>query len=147
VLRDCLQRGDRGLPRRFFRASARNIRVAWQTAVGSDLSLPEVVGPRPMLMRISNSFLERVMVASETDPIVTCQFMRVTSMIDSPIRLLRPNILLRIIRVKRRPREPQFAHAAGRGRSADPQQDAGGDHDARRDRRTAQLIGRSGWLS
>jgi 2-polyprenyl-6-methoxyphenol hydroxylase-like FAD-dependent oxidoreductase len=133
VLRDCLQRGDRGLPRRFFRASAKKVRVAWQTAVGSDLSLPEVVGPRPMLMRISNAFLERVMAATESDPIVTGQFMRVTGMIDSPVRLLRPTILLRIMRAKRRPTDAQFAKALRRSRSADPQQDGSGDHHARRD--------------
>jgi 2-polyprenyl-6-methoxyphenol hydroxylase-like FAD-dependent oxidoreductase len=104
VLRDCLQRGDRGLPRRFFRASARKVRVAWQTAVGSDLNLPEVVGPRPMSMRISNLFLERVLSAVEVDTVVAGQFMRVTAMVDPPARLLRPSILLRLMRTSgRRP--------------------------------------------
>jgi 2-polyprenyl-6-methoxyphenol hydroxylase-like FAD-dependent oxidoreductase len=102
VLRDCLRRGQRGLPRRFFRASAKQIRVAWQTAVGTDLALPEVAGTRPLSMRITNAFLERVMTAAETDPIVTGQFMRVTAMIDSPVRLLRPSILRRIVQTKRR---------------------------------------------
>ncbi|BBZ52295.1 FAD-dependent oxidoreductase [Mycobacterium heidelbergense] len=100
VLRDCLRRGDRGLTRRFFRASARKVRVAWQTAVGSDLNLPEVVGPRPISMRITNAFLERVLSAVETDPVVAGQFMRVTAMIDPPARLLRPSILLRVMRAK-----------------------------------------------
>jgi 2-polyprenyl-6-methoxyphenol hydroxylase-like FAD-dependent oxidoreductase len=103
VLRDCLLRGDRGLTRRFFRASAGNIRVAWQTAVGSDLALPEVVGPRPMSMRISNAFLERVLTATEADLVVAGQFMRVTAMIDPPTRLLRPSVLLRVMRARRRP--------------------------------------------
>jgi 2-polyprenyl-6-methoxyphenol hydroxylase-like FAD-dependent oxidoreductase len=102
VLRDCLLRGDRGLPRRFFRASARTIRVAWQTAVGSDLALPEVEGARPWSMRISNAFLERVLTAVEVDTVVAGQFMRVTSMVDPPIRLFRPSILLRIARATRR---------------------------------------------
>ncbi len=101
VLRDCLRRGERGLPRRFFRASAKKVRVAWQTAVGSDLTLPEVVGPRSRSMRITNAYLERVMTAAETDPIVAGQFMRVIGMIDSPARLLRPTILLRIARANR----------------------------------------------
>ena len=100
VLRDCLQRGDRGLPRRFFRAAARKVRVAWQTAVGSDLALPEVVGPRPMSMRISNAFLERVLTAVEVDPVVAGQFMRVTAMVDPPTRLLRPSILRRVRRAR-----------------------------------------------
>jgi 2-polyprenyl-6-methoxyphenol hydroxylase-like FAD-dependent oxidoreductase len=98
VLRDCLRHGDRGLPRRFFRASAKKIRVAWQTAVGSDLALPEIVGPRPLSMRISNALLEHVLNAIEVDPVVAGQFMRVTGMLDSPIHLLRPSILLRVLR-------------------------------------------------
>jgi 2-polyprenyl-6-methoxyphenol hydroxylase-like FAD-dependent oxidoreductase len=102
LLRDCLRRGDGDLSRRFFRASARPVRVAWQTAVGSDLSLPEVEGPRPISMRITNAFLERVMTATETDPVVAGQFMRITGMVDPPARLLRPSILLRIMRAKRR---------------------------------------------
>jgi 2-polyprenyl-6-methoxyphenol hydroxylase-like FAD-dependent oxidoreductase len=102
VLRDCLRRGDRGLTRRFFRGSARKVRVAWQTAVGSDLTLPEVVGPRPISMRITNAFLERVMTATEADPVVAGQFMRITAMVDSPARLLRPSILLRVMRTRRR---------------------------------------------
>lgn len=53
VLRDCLHRGDGDLSRRFFRATAKKIGVAWQLAVGSDLALPEVAGPRPVSMRIT----------------------------------------------------------------------------------------------
>jgi hypothetical protein len=82
VLRECLRRGERGLPRRFFRATARKVRVAWQTAVGSDLSLPEGVGP-PLSMRITNAYLQRVMTAAETDPVVTSRFMRVIGTIDA----------------------------------------------------------------
>jgi 2-polyprenyl-6-methoxyphenol hydroxylase-like FAD-dependent oxidoreductase/ketosteroid isomerase-like protein len=100
VLRDCLRRGDRDLARRFFRASARKVRVAWQTAVGSDLALPEVVGPRPFSMRITNAFLERVLTATEVDPVVAGQFMRITAMVDPPVRLLRPSILLRVVRAR-----------------------------------------------
>ncbi len=102
VLRDCLRRGERNLPRQFFRASAKNVRVAWQTAVGSDLALPEVVGPRPLSMRISNAYLDRVMTAAETDPVVAQQFMQVIGMIDSPARLLRPSFMLRVARTNRR---------------------------------------------
>jgi 2-polyprenyl-6-methoxyphenol hydroxylase-like FAD-dependent oxidoreductase len=101
VLRECLRRGERGLPRRFFRASAKKVRVAWQTAVGSDLALPEVVGPRTPSMRITNAYLDRVMSAAETDPLVAGQFMRVIGMIDPPARLLRPTILRRIARASR----------------------------------------------
>lgn len=101
VLRDCLLCGDHGLARRFFRASAKTVRVAWQTAAGSDLALPEVQGRRPMSMRISNAFLERVLTAVEVDPVVAGQFIRVTAMIDPPTRLLRPSMLRRVVRARR----------------------------------------------
>ena len=105
VLRDCLRRGARNLPRRFFRAAAKKVRVAWQTAVGSDLALPEVVGRRPLLMRVTNAYLDRVMTAAEIDPVVVQQFLRVTGMIDSPARLLRPSIMFRVATAAHRPNE------------------------------------------
>jgi 2-polyprenyl-6-methoxyphenol hydroxylase-like FAD-dependent oxidoreductase len=104
LLRDCLRRGERNLPRRFFRASAKTVRVAWHTAVGSDLALPEVAGPRPLSMRISNAYLDYVMTAAETDPIVMQQFIQVIGMIDSPARLLQPSIMFRLARTTRRRR-------------------------------------------
>jgi 2-polyprenyl-6-methoxyphenol hydroxylase-like FAD-dependent oxidoreductase len=109
VLSACLRRGEHDLPRRFFHASAKKVRVAWQTAVGSDLTLPEVVGPRSPSMRITNACLNRVLTASETDLVVAGQFMRVIGMIDSPARLLRPPILLRIARANRSRRTEQRA--------------------------------------
>lgn len=99
VLSECLRRGDRGLPRRYFRSCARKVKVAWQNAVGSDSALPEVVGSRKISMRITNVFLERVLTATEVDPVVAEQFMRVTAMVDPPVRLLRPPVLRRVIRV------------------------------------------------
>ncbi|QNJ95229.1 FAD-dependent monooxygenase [Mycolicibacterium fluoranthenivorans] len=104
ILRECLRRGDRDVSRRFFRASARRLRVAWQTAVGSDLSLPELAGPRPLSMRLSNAYLDRVMRAAETDIDIAVQLFRVTGMMDSPVQLLRPDFMARVARVNlRRP--------------------------------------------
>ncbi|MGE2816963.1 FAD-dependent oxidoreductase [Mycobacterium heidelbergense] len=98
VLRDCLRDGDRHLPHRFYHDSAKNIAVAWRTAVGADLALPEVPGPRPTSMRITNAFLERVLIAAQTDAVVAERFLRVVGMIDSPVRLLRPATMLRIVK-------------------------------------------------
>ena len=57
-----------------------------------------------MSMRITNPFLERVLTATESDLVVAGQFMRVTGMVDPPTRLLRPSILLRVMRTRgRRP--------------------------------------------
>ncbi len=104
ALRDCLRRGDRDLPRRFYRSTAKHLRVAWQTAVGSDLSLPEVEGKRSPSMRISNAYLNWVLTAAETDPAVASQFVRVTGMIDPPSRLLRPSLIFQAARTIRRRR-------------------------------------------
>jgi 2-polyprenyl-6-methoxyphenol hydroxylase-like FAD-dependent oxidoreductase len=116
VLRECLRHGDHNLSRRFFRTSAKHLRVAWHTAVGSDLSLPEVVGPRPISMRLSNAYLERVLTAAETDLVVAQQFLRVIGMIDSPLRLLHPRFIGRIALANRR----HPATSSRRDHSPDP---------------------------
>jgi 2-polyprenyl-6-methoxyphenol hydroxylase-like FAD-dependent oxidoreductase len=104
ALRECLLGGDRDLPRRFFKSTARHIRVAWQTAAGSDLSLPEVQGRRSRSMRISNSYLNWVLAATEVDPIVAGRFFRVTGMMDPPSRLLAPSLVYRVAGANRRHR-------------------------------------------
>lgn len=91
VLRDCLRAGDRNLPRRFHGKSAKQIRVAWRTAVGSDLMLPQVPGRRPLFVRVMNSYMDRVLTAAETDPLVAQQFFRVVQMLDGPSALIRPH--------------------------------------------------------
>lgn len=107
LLSDCLRRGDQALPQRFFRAAAAKLRVAWQTAVGSDLTLPEVAGPRPLPMRLSNAYLDWVMTAAETDSPTAVQLLRVTGMLDSPLRLLRPAFVGRVARVNGLGRGPR----------------------------------------
>jgi 2-polyprenyl-6-methoxyphenol hydroxylase-like FAD-dependent oxidoreductase len=97
VLRDCLKQGDRNLPRRFFRDSAKEIRIAWQAAVGSDLALPQIPGRRPMSIRVANAYLTQVLAAGETDPAVVQQFLRLINLLDPPSRLLRPPTLLRVL--------------------------------------------------
>ncbi len=96
TLRNCLRDGDLDLPRRFFADSARHIQVAWQAAVGSDLSLPQVPGHRSLATRIANVYVDCVLTATETDPVVAQQFFRTAWMLDPPTRLLHPSIVLRV---------------------------------------------------
>ncbi|OBI51715.1 2-polyprenyl-6-methoxyphenol hydroxylase-like oxidoreductase [Mycobacterium kyorinense] len=102
ILRQCLQQGDGNLPRRFFRASAKEIRVAWQAAVGSDLALPQIAGKRPLSIRIINAYLDRVLAAAETDPAVVQQFLRAMNLVDPPSHLLRPSTMLRVVKTSRK---------------------------------------------
>jgi 2-polyprenyl-6-methoxyphenol hydroxylase-like FAD-dependent oxidoreductase len=102
ALRDTLAGGDRDLARRFFRAAAKPVDVAWQLTVGGDLALPSVQGPRPLPVRVLNAYAGRVQAAAERDPAIAEQLLRVISLQDPPTRLFRPStavpVLLRSLR-------------------------------------------------
>jgi 2-polyprenyl-6-methoxyphenol hydroxylase-like FAD-dependent oxidoreductase len=98
ALSECLQRGRNDLARRYFRAAAKPVGVAWQFAVGGDLNLPEVEGRRSLATRLSNKYVDRLQAVAESDIGVTEQFVRVVALLDPPSRLLRPKIALRAIR-------------------------------------------------
>jgi 2-polyprenyl-6-methoxyphenol hydroxylase-like FAD-dependent oxidoreductase len=97
ALRDSLAGGDRDLARRFFRAAAKPVDMAWRLTVGSDLALPQVKGPRPLPVRVINAYVERVLTAAERDPAVAEQFIRVAALQDPPTRLFRPAAALRVM--------------------------------------------------
>ncbi|MEV5595080.1 FAD-binding monooxygenase [Streptomyces sp. NPDC052496] len=97
ALREALAQGVGQLPRRFFKTAARRIEVAWQMAVGSDLALPEVAGPRPLPVRISNAYFGRLMSAAEHDSALTQEFVKVSSLLSPPTILLRPATVGRVV--------------------------------------------------
>jgi 2-polyprenyl-6-methoxyphenol hydroxylase-like FAD-dependent oxidoreductase len=111
ALRDCLADGDTDLARRFFRAAAKPIDVAWQLAVGGDLALPQVTGHPPVAARVTNVYLNRLLSAAERDPALVEQFLRVTAFLDPPSRLLRPNVIRRVLAGRRGGRGTQSAGA------------------------------------
>jgi hypothetical protein len=93
------------LARRFFHAAAKPIRQAWQLSTNPDLSLPEIDGTPPLVARMLNKYVDRVLTAAEYDTVAVNQFARVTSLLDPPSRLLRPAIMWRAARAngRRRP--------------------------------------------
>jgi 2-polyprenyl-6-methoxyphenol hydroxylase-like FAD-dependent oxidoreductase len=101
ALRDCLARGTDDLARRFFRAAAVPIRQAWQLSTNPDLALPEVDGTPTLIARIFNRYVDRILAAAESDSATADQFIRVTSLVDPAIRLLRPSMVWRATRAKR----------------------------------------------
>lgn len=121
ALRDCLGYGSIGLARRYFRASAKPIGVAWQMAVESDLSFPEVEGHRSRLMRLVTRLVDWALTACESDPFVAVRFFKVNCLIDRPIRLLHPAFVYRVAVVNLRRRggegQPRQAHVIGRADS------------------------------
>jgi 2-polyprenyl-6-methoxyphenol hydroxylase-like FAD-dependent oxidoreductase len=93
-------RRDR-LSQRYFKASGKIVDIAWNLAIGSDLSLPEVDGERSILTRLSNAWAERFLKAAEHDPYVAEVFGSVTDLIAPPTVLLRPRFVWRVARNKR----------------------------------------------
>jgi 2-polyprenyl-6-methoxyphenol hydroxylase-like FAD-dependent oxidoreductase len=96
VLDRCLRAGAERLAARYFAAAAKPIGVAWQLPVGGDLSLPEVQGPRPLLMRLTNRYVDRVQAAAETDSIIADRFLKVAGFSNPPASLIRPSVMLRV---------------------------------------------------
>lgn len=99
-----LRRGGAQLARRYYRAAARSIDIAWQTAVGADLAIPSVQGERPLAVRLINAYVARVFEAAQTDAAVAVAFQRVSHLLAAPPSLMTPGMLWRVWRACRRPR-------------------------------------------
>jgi 2-polyprenyl-6-methoxyphenol hydroxylase-like FAD-dependent oxidoreductase len=122
ALRDCLRRGGTDLPRRYFRASAKAIGVAWQIAAGSDLAFPEVVGRRSRSMRVTTRLVDWALTACESDPVVAVRFFKVNGLIDPPVRLLLPAFVYRVavVNLRRQRGDGQSRQAEVTGRANSP---------------------------
>jgi hypothetical protein len=118
TLQKCLRGGGADLSRRYFRASAKPIGVAWQMAASSDLTFPGVAGRRSRLMRVAARFLDWALTACESDLVVAVRFFKVNGLIYSPIRLLHPTFLCRVAAVnmlrRRRDRRTQLPEMVNR---------------------------------
>ena len=101
VLQRCLELGDHALARRFFGSAGKVIDQAWDLAVGGDLALPEVAGPRPLTLRLTNAYLERLLTAAERDPLVAGTYNQVGDLLARPESVLHPRVLWRVFRGSR----------------------------------------------
>jgi 2-polyprenyl-6-methoxyphenol hydroxylase-like FAD-dependent oxidoreductase len=97
ALRDCLAHGDHDLARRYFRAAAKPVNLAWQLAIAGDLPLASGAGPRPLPERVSGRYIEALLTAAEHDPVVATQFLAVSQLLLPATSLLRPEIMARVL--------------------------------------------------
>jgi hypothetical protein len=87
----------RRCPDRYLAAIRPVIDHAWEMAVGGDLALPEVEGPRPARVRAIGAYVGRLQRVAETDPVVARAFLDVVAMLRPPQSLLRPSIARRVV--------------------------------------------------
>ncbi len=78
------------------------VQDAWDMATGSDLANPRVDGPRPLSLRVSNAYMQRLLPAAHEDPTVAATFIRVIGMLARPSELMHPRILARVLVGRRR---------------------------------------------
>jgi 2-polyprenyl-6-methoxyphenol hydroxylase-like FAD-dependent oxidoreductase len=96
ALGDCLRQGPHNLARRYFRAAAKPIGVAWQFATGGDLDLPEVEGELGLAARLMNKYVKRLQAVAGYDTDVAERFLRVVGFLDPPATLMAPKMLMRV---------------------------------------------------
>lgn len=98
ALRQTLRGGTQDLARRYFRAAAKSITVAWRMAAENDLSFPGVTGKRSLRTRVTNRCADWVLAACESDQLVAERFFRVSNLYDPPSRLARPSFVRGVIK-------------------------------------------------
>jgi 2-polyprenyl-6-methoxyphenol hydroxylase-like FAD-dependent oxidoreductase len=85
-------------PHRYFQAVARILEAPWRLAVGADLALPGVTGPALPDSPLTTEYLGRLQLAATEDATVAAALVRVTSLVELPQTLLRPEIIERVER-------------------------------------------------
>jgi 2-polyprenyl-6-methoxyphenol hydroxylase-like FAD-dependent oxidoreductase len=99
---------------RFFRDIARVIDAPWGIAAGGDLAWPGVEGGRTPMIKMMNAYMGRLMYGMLFDTRITEAFMRVAGLVDPPQALMRPGMILRVLRNARRQPPGPLADPASR---------------------------------
>jgi 2-polyprenyl-6-methoxyphenol hydroxylase-like FAD-dependent oxidoreductase len=118
ALQRLLANGAAAEPRRYFRAIAAPIDVAWDLAATADLAFSAVPGKRTVKVRLTNAYLPRVHAAATHDAKLAGSLVRVIGMKDRPETLLRPGPVLRTLRGSRQARRADATATADAARIA-----------------------------
>jgi hypothetical protein len=66
-------------------------------ATSGDINL--AIDTRPLAVRLTNRYVDRVQAAAETDTVIADRFLKVAGFSDSPASLLSPSVVLRVAAV------------------------------------------------
>ena len=106
TLRRHLERGIEPQPHRWYRDVASVVDVPWDMSAGGDLIFPGVPGHRTLKTRLLGGSVSHLHAAAADDPRLATAFIRVAGLVAPPQSLLRPGIVLRVLRggsLRRRP--------------------------------------------
>ncbi|WP_018657692.1 FAD-dependent monooxygenase [Actinomadura flavalba] len=109
TLRDHAHEGADPRAAAFFTDIAKTVRAAWESSTTGDLGFAGVPGDRPLKIRVGNAYVRRLHAAAGKDGSLTAAFMRVAGMVDPPEALMRPAVMLRVLRHGRRSAAPSDA--------------------------------------
>ncbi|MCI0687633.1 MAG: hypothetical protein L0Y54_10410, partial [Sporichthyaceae bacterium] len=98
ALGDRLSSGATPNSQAFQREIARIIDIPWEISTSGDLDFPAVEGKRTLKVRMGNAFMARVQRAAIHDPLVTDAFMKVAGLSAAPPSMMRPGMLIRVLR-------------------------------------------------
>lgn len=99
ALRDVLAAGSGpGLPRRWYRAAGKVVSAAWMMSSSGDLRYPEIEGRRTPFDGIVGAYLNKFNAAISVDARLATAYLRVANMLDSPLTLMAPGTMLRVLR-------------------------------------------------
>jgi flavin-dependent dehydrogenase len=104
ALRDCLIDSPAdNIGELFFRRAAKKLTPIWQANRLNDFAVIPVHGWRSIPQRILNWQRDKVMASAANDLAITEAFRRIPGLTAPPSRLLRPAMLIRVIKANRRP--------------------------------------------
>lgn len=94
---------DRGpvRPLAFFAEQKPIVDVPWEISTGGDLAFPGVEGKRTLKARVGNAYISRLHSAAQVDGRFTAAFFRVAGLVDPPQALMKPGLVLGVLRTTR----------------------------------------------
>ena len=109
---------DAGLAKIFFRRAAKVVDIPWNIAVGSDLRIPETVGPRTAGVKLINWYISKLHKAGRSDPVPALAFLKVANLLAPAPSIMHPRVAVRVLLGNLRPTRDVAEQSTALGASA-----------------------------